>query len=150
MIREYQSADLDSIMAIWLQGNEQAHSFIPAEFFRNNYELVKLVIPASKIYVQDIDGVKGFIGLTDNYIAGLFVTADFRRQGIGQALLQKAKQQYNELLVNVYKQNESAIAFYLSQGFTIVAEGVNEENNQPELLMQCKIDHSIKIGKCAL
>lgn len=150
MIREYQPADLDSIMTIWLQGNEQAHDFIPAEFFRANYELVKSIMPASEIYVQDLDGVKGFIGLMDNYIAGLFVATQYRHQGIGQALLQKAKQQYNELFINVYKQNESAITFYLSQGFVVISEGINEETNQPELLMQCKVNHTVKIGKCAL
>lgn len=150
MIREYQAADLDSIMAIWLQGNEQAHGFIPAEFFRGNYELVKSILPASEIYVQDLDGVKGFIGLMDNYIAGLFVAENYRHQGIGQALIHRAKLHYNELFVNVYQKNEAATAFYLSQGFEIVSEALNEETNQIELLMQCKVDHAVKIGKCAL
>lgn len=150
MIREYKPTDLDAIMTLWLQGNEQAHAFIPSEFFRSNYDLVKSIISASQIYVQDLNGVKGFIGLMDNYIAGLFVDNSVHRQGIGLALLQKAKQQYSELFVNVYKKNTNALAFYLSQGFMVISEGINEETNEPELLMQCKVDHSVKIGKCAL
>lgn len=150
MIREYKKTDLDKIMQLWLEGNIQAHNFIDPEFFKQNYEFVKMLIPMSTIYVQDLNGVKGFIGLTENYISGLFVDEEFRRQGTGKALVNKAKQRYNELLVHVYKQNSTAINFYLSQNFEIVSESINEETNEPELLMRCLVKHNVKIGKCAI
>ncbi|MWP48921.1 MULTISPECIES: GNAT family N-acetyltransferase [unclassified Gilliamella] len=150
MIREYKLEDLDSVMEIWLQGNLQAHDFINPEFFKQNYDLVKMLIPMSRLYVQDLNGIKGFIGLTENYISGLFVDQNYRHQGIGKALVNKAKQRHNELLVHVYKKNVTAIDFYLSQNFEIVSESINEETNEPELLMRCHIEHNVKIGKCAL
>ncbi|WP_430875848.1 GNAT family N-acetyltransferase [Gilliamella sp. G0441] len=150
MIREYQTPDLDKIMQLWLEGNQQAHDFIDPEFFQQNYEFVKMLIPMSTIYVQDLNGVKGFIGLTENYISGLFVDKDFQRQGTGKALIDKAKQRFNELLVHVYKKNSAAIDFYLSQNFEIVSESINEETNEPELLLRCLVEHNVKIGKCAL
>lgn len=150
MIREYKKTDLDKIMQLWLEGNTQTHDFIDPEFFKQNYEFVKMLIPMSTIYVQDLNGVKGFIGLTENYISGLFVDKEYRRQGTGKALVNKAKQRYNELLVHVYKQNSTAIDFYLSQNFEIVSESINEETNEPELLMRCLVEHNVKIGKCAL
>lgn len=150
MIREYKKTDLDKIMQLWLEGNIQAHNFIDPEFFKQNYEFVKMLIPMSTIYVQDLNGVKGFIGLTENYISGLFVDEEFRRQGTGKALVNKAKQRYNELLVHVYKQNSTAINFYLSQDFEIISESINEETNEPELLMRCLVEHNVKIGKCAI
>lgn len=150
MIREYKKTDLDKIMQLWLEGNIQAHNFIDPEFFKQNYEFVKMLIPMSTIYVQDLNGVKGFIGLTENYISGIFVDEEFRRQGTGKALVNKAKQRYNELLVHVYKQNSTAINFYLSQNFEIVSESINEETNEPELLMRCLVEHNVKIGKCAI
>ncbi|WP_294613915.1 GNAT family N-acetyltransferase [uncultured Gilliamella sp.] len=150
MIREYQPTDLNKIMEIWLQGNLQAHDFIVPEFFEQNYELVKSLIPMSKIYVQDLDGVKGFIGLTENYISGLFVEQNFRNKGTGKALIEKAKQYHNELFVHVYKKNTHAIDFYLAQHFEIISESVNEETNENELLMRCNVEHKVKIGKCAL
>ena len=150
MIREYKKTDLDKIMQLWLEGNIQAHNFIDPEFFKQNYEFVKMLIPMSTIYVQDLNGVKGFIGLTENYISGLFVDEEFRRQGTGKALVNKAKQRYNELLVHVYKQNSTAINFYLSQNFEIVSESINEETNEPELLMRCLVEHNVKIGRCAI
>jgi len=150
MIRQYQSADLDTVMAIWLAENERAHNFIDANFFVNNFELVKYLMPMSTIYVQDLNGIKGFIGLTDNYIAGLFVDSNYHHQGVGSALIEKAKQKYNELSVHVYQKNENAVAFYLSQGFEIISQSTNEETNQIEYLMCCHVEHLVKIGKCAL
>lgn len=150
MIREFQSKDLDTVMNIWLEGNQQAHSFIDPQFFKQNYDIVKMLIPMSTVYVQDLNGVKGFIGVTENYISGLFVVPDYQGQGIGKALVEKAKQRHSELLVHVYKKNSSAINFFLSQQFEIINESINEESNEPELLMRCNIQHHVKIGKCAL
>ncbi|NUF26755.1 putative acetyltransferase [Gilliamella bombicola] len=150
MIREYKPEDLNSVMTIWLQGNLQAHDFIDPEFFKQNYDLVKMLIPMSTLYVQDLGGIKGFIGLTENYISGLFVDQNYRHQGVGEALVNKAKQRHNELLVHVYKKNTAAIDFYVAQNFDIVSESINEETNEPELLMRCHVEHNVKIGKCAL
>ncbi len=150
MIREFKSADLDKVMEIWLQGNEQAHNFIDSNFFKQNFDIVEMLIPMSTVYVQDLDGIKGFIGITENYISGLFVEQDYRRQGTGKALVNKAKQRYNELFVHVYKKNTDAINFFLSQNFEIISESINEESNESELLLRCNIEHNVKIGKCAL
>ena len=150
MIREFKSADLDKVMEIWLQGNEQAHNFIDSNFFKQNFDIVEMLIPMSTVYVQDLDGVKGFIGITENYISGLFVEQGYRRQGTGKALVNKAKQRYNELFVHVYKKNTDAINFFLSQNFEIISESINEESNESELLLRCDIEHNVKIGKCAL
>ena len=146
MIREFKSADLDKVMEIWLQGNEQAHNFIDSNFFKQNFDIVEMLIPMSTVYVQDLDGIKGFIGITENYISGLFVEQDYRRQGTGKALVNKAKQRYNELFVHVYKKNTDAINFFLSQNFEIISESINEESNESELLLRCDIEHNVKIG----
>lgn len=150
MIREFQSTDLDKVMSIWLEGNLQAHDFIDPEFFKQNFQLVKMLIPMSTVYVQDLNGVKGFIGLTENYISGLFVEQAYQRQGTGKALVNKAKQRFNELLVHVYEKNTAAIDFYLAQNFEIVSKSLNEETQEAELLMCCVVEHKVKIGQCAL
>lgn len=150
MIREFQSTDLDKVMSIWLEGNLQAHDFIDPEFFKQNFQLVKMLIPMSTVYVQDLNGVKGFIGLTENYISGLFVEQAYQRQGAGKALVNKAKQRFNELLVHVYEKNTAAIDFYLAQNFEIVSKSLNEETQEAELLMRCVVEHKVKIGQCAL
>lgn len=150
MIREFQPGDLDQVMKIWLEQNLAAHPFVDPSFFKNNADLVRVILPSSEIYVQDIDGVKGFIGLTDNYISGLFIDTKYQRQGLGSSLIEKAKQVRSELFLNVYVENEAAIQFYEKHGFTQLETVMNAETRQPEFLMGCKVGHTVKIGKCAL
>ncbi|CAI3934214.1 GNAT family N-acetyltransferase [Commensalibacter communis] len=150
MIREFQTADLDQVMKIWLEQNLLAHSFIDPSFFQKNTDLVRMILPSSEIYVQDICGVKGFIGLTNLYISGLFIDSEYQRQGLGSSLIEKAKQVRSKLFLNVYTENEAAVQFYEKHGFIRLEDRINEETHHPEYLMGCKIDHTVKIGKCAL
>lgn len=79
MIRKQTEKDLTAIMQIWLETNTKAHSFIPEEYWLSNYEMVKSGLPKAEVFVYEDDATKeiyGFIGLMENYIAGLFVRAD--------------------------------------------------------------------------
>lgn len=49
-------------MEIWLEGNLKAHPFIKEEYWRQNYETVRAVLPNAEMYVFEKDGeVQGFI-----------------------------------------------------------------------------------------
>lgn len=61
----------------------------------------------------------GFIGLSGNYIEGLFVKKEYRSLGIGTALIDFVKHKKKELSLNVYFQNEKAVKFYIKNGFEI-------------------------------
>lgn len=79
MIRAVKENDLSAVMQIWLDINIKAHSFISKHYWMDNYDMVKKILPQAEIYVYENNGTKeieGFIGLTDNYIAGLFVKED--------------------------------------------------------------------------
>ena len=39
MIRRFENKDLDQVMSIWLQVNMESHSFIEADYWKNNYEI---------------------------------------------------------------------------------------------------------------
>ena len=45
MIRTYQPADLDRLMQLWLQGNLQAHPFVPASYWEENAADVRRQLP---------------------------------------------------------------------------------------------------------
>ena len=57
MIRRFENKDLDQVMSIWLQVNMESHSFIEADYWKNNYEMVREMIPkaeckrSSKIHI---------------------------------------------------------------------------------------------------
>ena len=56
MIRLFEFRDLDRIMEIWLEGNLKAHPFIKEEYWRQNYEIVRSVLPNAEVYVFEEDG----------------------------------------------------------------------------------------------
>lgn len=61
-------------MRIWLDANLDAHPFVSAAFWHENFEYAKAQIPKAETYVYEKNGiVAGFIGLNGNYIEGLFV-----------------------------------------------------------------------------
>ena len=102
------------------------------------YQHVREALPQAEVYVEagEDDGqVRGFVGLTGDFIAGLFVRASAQSQGIGRALLQRAKAGRSFLRLGVYKKNPRAIAFYQREGFVIESEGLDENTDEPEFTM---------------
>ncbi|HIW86578.1 MAG TPA: GNAT family N-acetyltransferase [Candidatus Eubacterium faecipullorum] len=120
MIRRFRNEDTDSVMHVWLDANMQAHSFIPQEFWKNNFEYAKEQIPKAETYVYEKDGaVLGFISLNGSYIEGLFVRKEYRALGIGTALLDFVKEKKSSLLLHVYCQNTGAVDFYIKNSFSV-------------------------------
>ena len=74
MIRDFKPSDLETLITLWYNENITAHSFIKQEYWQSKYDGVKKAMQAANIYVyEESDEIKGFIGITGNYIAGLFV-----------------------------------------------------------------------------
>lgn len=137
MIKEFKIDYLDEIMKIWLETNINAHDFIKKEYWINNFDLVKNLLPDAKVYIfQENNIIKGFIGIIeDGYIAGLFVKEEYQREGIGKKLIEYIKPKYKQLKLYVYAKNENAINFYLKNNFKIVNEKNNEDTNELEYEM---------------
>lgn len=92
MISRLQSEYTGRVAEIWLEGNLNAHCFIPAQYWRDNFELVKELLGQAEVYVyEDARQIQGFIGLNDEYIEGIFVSDEMRSQGIGKLLLDFVK-----------------------------------------------------------
>ncbi len=146
MIRAYQDKDLDNVMELWLRTNISAHSFIESEYWQSNFEFVKTVMPEAAIYLyEENDEILGFIGLVDNYIAGIFVAEKAQRKGIGKMLLDCAKSRREKLSLQVYQKNEKAVKFYLREGFVILSQQVDENTGEIELEMSYKEAESMLV-----
>ncbi|MGN6711659.1 N-acetyltransferase [Anaerocolumna jejuensis] len=136
MIRKFRMDDLDTVMKIWLETNIAAHDFISGNYWQENYELVKKILPEAAIFVFEQDDViLGFIGLTENYIAGIFIDAKSQSQGIGKALLDYVKKSHSPLSLQVYKKNSCAVRFYLREDFVVLNEQTDENTGETELVM---------------
>ena len=142
MIRALQKADIDRVADLWLDTNLKAHDFIPAEYWKGNYDAVKEMLPQAEVYVYENDNdnkIRGFVGLNDEYIEGIFVADGMQSQGIGKRLLDFVKEKRMRLCLNVYQKNIRAIHFYQREGFEIRCEGLDEDNGEKdyEMIWQC-------------
>ncbi len=136
MIRALQKADINRVADIWLNTNLKAHSFISAQYWESNYELVKEMLSQAEVYVyEDGQKIQGFIGLSDKYIEGIFVSEKMQSQGIGKLLLNYIKDRKDVLHLNVYQKNTRAIHFYQREGFEIQCEGLDEATGEKDYVM---------------
>ena len=136
MIRVLQEADIDRVFDIWLDTNLKAHYFIPAQYWKSNIDLVKEMLPQAEVYVYENNcQIEGFIGLSDEYIEGIFVRDEMQSQGIGKLLLNFVKEKKTKLYLNVYQKNMRAIHFYQREDFEIQCEGLDEITGEKDYVM---------------
>lgn len=136
MIRELQEADIDRVAEIWLDSNLKAHHFIPEQYWKSNFGLVKEMLSQAEVYVYENDrNIQGFTGLNGEYIEGIFVSDEMQSHGIGKMLLDYVKSKKEKLLLNAYQKNVRAIHFYQREGFQMQCEGLDESTGEKDYVM---------------
>ena len=136
MIRKMQNIDIDRVADIWLKTNLKAHYFIPEQYWTSNYELVKEMMSQAEVYVYEDDKmIQGFVGISNEYIEGIFVPDEMQSCGIGKLLLDYIKNKKLRLRLNVYQKNIRALSFYQREGFDIQCEGSDAATGEKEYTM---------------
>ncbi len=103
----------------------------------NNYEMVREMIPKAEVLLSEENGqIRGFIGLIDTYIAGIFVRAAEQSKGVGTGLLHTVMKSRDNLRLNVYKKNMRAVSFYQHYGFQIKNQEIDESTSEEEYMME--------------
>lgn len=125
------STDINRVMDIWLSTNLEAHPFIDPNYWYQNLSNVQNAIQQAEVYcsVSANDRIQGFIGLQGNYIAGLFIAKEYQSQHLGTKLLNVAKGKHQQLILDVYLENQRAVKFYQQNGFQIT----NRNNLEAEM-----------------
>ena len=139
MIRRMGEGDLEAVAAIWLDANREAHDFIPASYWLGHFEEVRTALAQAEVWVFEAEAraeISGFIGLQEDYIAGIFVRREARSGGVGRQLLDHVKAGRRQLRLQVYRKNSRATGFYRREGFYVLEEGVDPGTGEAELLME--------------
>ena len=135
-IRALRRADIGRVMELWLDANLKAHSFIPAAYWKSNFDAVKEMLPQAEVYVyEDASEIDAFVGLNGTYIEGIFVSSEMQSKGSGRRLLDFVKTKRTKLCLNVYQKNTRAIDFYQREGFKIRCEGLDESTGEKDYEM---------------
>jgi len=130
-IRAFVEGDFDELVAKWHATNlvsypyvaeQQKHTLADARaFFRNK------LLPACDIWVATQSGqMLGVLAFEAPWIRHFAIFPGHQRQGIGTALLQKARASSPaEIRLYTFQRNDKARAFYEKHGFSAVAFGVS-------------------------
>ena len=136
MIRKLLNGDIDRVADIWLKTNLKTHYFISNQYWKSNYELVKEMMLQSEVYVYEDDKmIQGFVGLSNEYMEGIFVSNEMQSCGIGKLLVDYIKNKKVRLRLNVYQKNTRALSFYQREGFDIQSEGLDDATGEKEYTM---------------
>nr|WP_241407898.1 GNAT family N-acetyltransferase [Clostridium beijerinckii] len=134
-IQKAQKGDYNELRKIFFNTRQEnfkwvEHGSIKLEDFDSSTE-------GELILTAKIDNeIAGFISIweEDKFIHNLFVSSNFKRCGVGKALInQSAKVVGLPLTLKCVKANVNALHFYLSQGWTIEEEAIE---NEPYYLMR--------------
>ena len=148
MIRNYKTKDEEKVLNIWFKASIQSHDFISSEYWQKMLPVVKkYYLPNTDSFVfEDRHQIKAFMSIIDDkHLGALFVDPKFQNKKIGTKLVNFAKRRYPELTLKVFIKNTGAVHFYQKNGFKIIAEQVDEDTKETELLMswslECKSGH---------
>ena len=94
------------------------------------------VLPKADVWVARVDGRPvGFMARRETQLDHLYLAPGTWRQGIGRALLEKARETVDTLELWAFQRNEGARGFYEAHGFAAVqfTDGAGNEEREPDV-----------------
>lgn len=130
-IRPMQTGEEPRIAALWYRAGREAYPYLPGwqamtpELAESVF--TELIAPSCEVFVAGFDGVPGaYLALNGSYIDRLYVDPPVQRRGLGNALLDYARERSPAgLELHTHVQNERARAFYEARGFVAVRFGTS-------------------------
>lgn len=141
VIRAMQKEDINTAAEIWLNSNIKTHSFISEDYWKSHFDSVKELFSQAEVYVyedKNKNEILGFVGMSDNYIEGIFVKEKAQSCGIGKQLLDYVKAMKKQLTLSVYQKNTRAMKFYQRERFEISENSTDLNTGEKEYVMEWK------------
>ena len=121
---------------MWRESKEQAigqkeiHDLDSHLYFLNH-----ILADRFQIELAIVDGkVAGMIAYNEREVNQLYIHVDYQGMGIGQSLLENAKEQCSRrLTLSTFEVNEKARRFYERNGFEVIGRGCENEENLPDI-----------------
>jgi ribosomal protein S18 acetylase RimI-like enzyme len=123
LIRPYQENDFDAVTILWRVSREKSLPDFQREkgyfFYQDQDYFRNHVLTENQVWVVEIDHRPvAFMAMKDDFIDQLYIHPDHQRRGIGQALLNLARERSPEhVWLYTLQVNVNARAFYEKNGF---------------------------------
>lgn len=137
-IIEYDLSYALQTVEMWRESKEQAigqkaiHSFEDHVFFLNN-----ILVKNNRVYLaieSSGEQVVSILACNENWVNQLYVHTQYQGRGIGNRLLNLAKQQSEgRLFLYTFEVNKKAQKFYERNGFRIVGRGSDNEEQLEDI-----------------
>jgi ribosomal protein S18 acetylase RimI-like enzyme len=137
-IIEYDPSYALQTVKMWRESKEQAigqkaiHSFEDHVFFLNN-----ILVKNNKVYLAiETSGEQlvGILAFNENWVNQLYVHTKYQGIGLGNRLLNLAKQQSEgRLFLYTFEVNKKAQKFYERNGFRIIGRGNDNEEQLEDI-----------------
>ena len=135
-VRHARVEDRQPLLAIWERSVRATHDFLEEHDIVALRPLVALELASDVVQwwvlVDARDEPLGFLGYTDDTIAGLFIDARHARRGGGRMLVAHAQALSGATLsVDANEANHAAVHFYEAQGFVVVGRSPLDAAGRP-------------------
>ncbi|MCR5145837.1 MAG: GNAT family N-acetyltransferase, partial [Clostridia bacterium] len=132
MVKQSNKQDIDVIMKIWKDNNLKFQSFIDSQYWIDKYVQTRDEFMKSKIYLYTEETeILAFIVIDySGKVLDIQVKPEIQREGIGEILIQKAKQDYDILSAKVFERNNNAVLFFKAMGFRKNNDCLDDESQE--------------------
>jgi ribosomal protein S18 acetylase RimI-like enzyme len=140
-IIKYQPNYAKQTVEMWRNSKEAALGQKEIHSFDSHVDFLNQIL--AKQYQVDLvlmdEMVVGMIAYNEGEISQLYIHIDFQGNGIGQTLLDRAKEQSaGRLILYTFEVNKKAQRFYEKHGFIIIGRGYENEEDLPDILYEWK------------
>ncbi len=140
VVREYQVDDFDAVTILWRISREKSLPEFQLEkghfFYEDRDYFQSHVLMENRIWVAAVNNRPvAFMAMNNEFVDQLYIDPNYWRQGIGNALLELARQRSPEhVWLYTLQVNLNARAFYEKNGFVAEKFGVSPApENEPDV-----------------
>jgi ribosomal protein S18 acetylase RimI-like enzyme len=140
-IIQYNPKYAEQTVKMWRDSKEKAILKKEIHSFENQIDFINQILPVQfQIEVALVsDKIVGMIVYNETEISQLYIHLDYQGIGIGQRLLDRAKEKSTgRLTLYTFEVNKKAQRFYEKHGFTIIGRGYENEENLPDIKYEWK------------
>ncbi|SDG42768.1 putative acetyltransferase [Pedobacter terrae] len=125
--------DYEKLIAVWESSVRATHHFLSEkDLITYRWLILNEYFDQVRLYTVKVEEeMMGFIGINEKSIQMLFIHPDVRGKGLGQRLIDFAKQEHHVYMVDVNEQNEQAVGFYQKLGFVTVERSEVDAAGKP-------------------
>lgn len=133
---------IEQLLNVWESSVKATHLFLSENEIKNIKQYVPQALKEVMFLIIAVDETNtaiAFMGIENNKLEMLFVSAEERGKGIGTKLIQYGIKEHsiNELTVN--EQNPKAQKFYEHNGFQVYKRTQTDEQGNPYPLLYMKL-----------